>query len=99
MSTLERSASAADKLQALTAQYSIAAALHFDYLKVIRALNTLLEHMNEVAGDKAAVQEWIRANVEFAELKRQELGKYCERKQARMNELNQQIQNGVYDNE
>jgi len=82
-----------EKMEVLTRQYTIAAALHFDYLKVIRALNGLLEHMTEVSGDKAAVEEWVRSCVDFAELKRHDLGTYCEKKAARLNELNEAMQN------
>jgi len=99
MSTAISNAQAAERLALVTSQYTVAAALHFDYLKVIRALKGLLEHLDEVSGDTASVKEWVRANIEFAELKRADLNDYCTKKQARMDMLNNMIQNGGESND
>lgn len=95
--TTDRSATAADKLAKVTAQYNLAAALHFDYLKVIRAINNLSEHLEELEGDKSAVMAWMKTCRDFADLKRSELEAYCVKKQSRMAELTALMQNGAYD--
>lgn len=96
MQTTEDSATAYDKLSAISAQADRAAQLAFEWTKVRRALGVLALDLSITEPINQDTIVKIADFMSFVDMEWHAMREYAAKKQTQANELNERIQNGVY---
>lgn len=99
MQTYDSSAQAYEALRMLSLQADHSATLVFDWVKLRRALTTLISDLKLTEPVPTAQIEQCEAMLRFASHEHTIIRDYAERKNSECITLNEKIQNGVYDDE
>lgn len=99
MQTKTRSATAYDKLSILTGQAELAGQLTYDWVRVVRALDALQSGLFLAEDTPNEVREAVDTFATFARAQRSIYRKITDDKQSAAITLNEQIQNGVYNDD